>query len=56
MKRYFKLLTAHITAIVCFVVLSLNISSCHAANWEWVTSTDMVTIEIDTSSVKMVKI
>ena len=55
MKRYYKLSAVHIlTAIVCFVILSLNTSACQAANWEWVISTDEVTIEIDTTSVQKV--
>ena len=55
MKRYYNLSIVHIlTAIVCFVILSLNTSACQAAKWEWVTSTDEVTIEIDTTSVQKV--
>ena len=52
MKRYYKLSAVHIlTAIVCFVILSLNTSACQAANWQWCWSTDTETVEIDTSSV-----
>ena len=52
MKRYYKLSTVHILAIIaCFVILSLNTSSCQAANWQWCWSTDTETVEIDTSSV-----
>ncbi|WP_027407192.1 hypothetical protein [Anaerovibrio sp. RM50] len=43
-----------IIAIFMFGVVSINYSDCQAANWVWVTSTDEVTIEIDTTSVKKV--
>ena len=57
MKRYYKLSTVHILAIIaCFVILSLNTSSCQAANWEWVISTDTNTYEIDTSSVQRINL
>lgn len=57
MKRYYKLSAVHIlTAIVCFVILSLNTSACQAANWQWCWSTDTETVEIDTSSVQRVNL
>ena len=53
MKEHYRLLVAKIFIVFC-VVVSCTLSYCQAAQWEWVTSTDRVTIEIDTSSVKMV--
>ena len=41
-------------AMLMFAAVSLNLSDCQAAQWEWVLSTDTETVELDTSSVQRI--
>ncbi|WP_027406614.1 hypothetical protein [Anaerovibrio sp. RM50] len=51
--KYYKILASLIYIVMLSIVIfGVNISSCQAAQWEWVTSTDEVDYEIDVSSVQ----
>jgi len=56
MKNYRLALSLILGTLLSFACLNANISSCQAAQWEWVTSTDEVDYEIDVSTVQRVQL
>ena len=45
MKKFFANL------LICFILLGITCTS-YAANWQWITSTDIITLSFDTTSIR----